>query len=124
MPSPHQLPGHGDAPEMSQGWGRGCILLGLGPQPRAPGHSSGKVAFKRKTALCPTQPPPGRGRPAVSLDDGAFLHVEPHPVLALGPVTLPVRVSMAVGQTRHIEVFLEEGSEQKGGSDRGRINFP
>lgn len=73
---------------------------------------------------CLPQPRASTERRNASLDDGAFLHVEPHPVLALGPVTLPVRVGMAVGQTRHVEVFLEKGSEQKGGSDRGRINFP
>lgn len=67
-----------------------CMVKGLqgSPQPRASVQGKG-----------------------ASLDNGAFLHVEPHPVLALGPVTLPVRVRMAVGQARHIEVLLEEGSK-------------
>lgn len=34
-------------------------------------------------------------------------------MLALGPVALPVGVCVAVGQARHIEVFLE-GDESQG----------
>lgn len=59
------------------------------------------------------QPPPGKGHPQVSLDDAAFFHVEPHPVLPRGPVALPVGVSLVVCQVAYFEVILEERNEQR-----------
>lgn len=79
------------------------------PMNRAPGAD-----------MSPPQAPPWRGGECwLSLDDGAFLHGEPHPVLALGAVALPVGVRVAVRQTRHVEVFLEGGEGGEGGV-RGR----
>ena len=43
---------------------------------------------------------------AHSLDNGALLHGQPYPVLALGPIALPVGVCVAVCQAGHIELLL------------------
>lgn len=48
---------------------------------------------------------------AHSLDNGALFHGKPYPVLALGPITLPVGVCIAVCQAGHIELFLGRGRE-------------
>lgn len=47
-----------------------------------------------------------------SLDNCALLHSKPYPVLALGPITLPVGICIAVSQARHIEFLL--GRDKKG----------
>lgn len=69
-------------------------------------------------ALSLPQPPPGRGGPRVSLDDAAFLHVEPHPMLPRGPAALPVGVSLVVCQVGYFEVILEECNEQREEAER------
>lgn len=43
---------------------------------------------------------------AHSLDNCAFLHGKPYPVLALGPITLPVGIRIAICQAGHIELLL------------------
>lgn len=43
---------------------------------------------------------------AHSLDNGALFHGQPYPVLALGPIALPVGVRVAVCQAGHIELLL------------------
>lgn len=48
---------------------------------------------------------PARPR-TYSLDNCAFLHGEPYPVLALGPIALPVGVCIAICQAGHIELLL------------------
>lgn len=48
---------------------------------------------------------------AHSLDNGALFHGKPYPVLALGPIALPVGVCVAVCQAGHIELLLERGEE-------------
>lgn len=45
------------------------------------------------------------------LDNGALFHGKPYPVLALGPITLPVGVCIAVCQAGHIELLLGRGRE-------------
>lgn len=46
-----------------------------------------------------------------SLDNGALFHGKPHPVLALGSITLPVGVCIAVCQAGHIELLLGRDRE-------------
>lgn len=48
---------------------------------------------------------------AHSLDNGALFHGKPHPMLTLGPITLPVGVCIAVCQAGHIELLLRRGRE-------------
>lgn len=48
---------------------------------------------------------------AHSLHNGALFHGKPYPVLALGPIALPVGVRIAVCQAGHIELLLGRGRE-------------
>lgn len=43
---------------------------------------------------------------AYSLDNRAFLHGKPYPVLALGPIALPVGICITICQAGYIELLL------------------
>lgn len=48
---------------------------------------------------------------AYLLDNGALLHGKPYPVLALGPIALPVGIGIAVCQAGYVELLLGRGRE-------------
>lgn len=76
--------------------------------------STVRSSFLRVQSMCPRASlgthdtwitHPARPR-TYSLDNCAFLHGEPYPVLALGPIALPVGVCIAICQAGHIELLL------------------
>lgn len=71
-----------------------CAIAPLAPSPPKVGPDYWTVQGSKGF------PPPMERNPNMghSLYDGSFLHVETDPVLALGPIALPISIRMVVRQ--------------------------